>query len=50
MRPEGEYPELQVSEPNHPLARLQQNGLQLEELLELLYAYGHDLPSLVYDA
>ena len=50
MRPEGEYPELQVSEPNHPLAGLQQNGLQLEELLELLYAYGHDLPSLVYDA
>ncbi len=50
MRPEGEYPELQVSEPNTQLARLQQNGLQLEEFLELLHAYGHDLPSLVYDA
>jgi L-ribulose-5-phosphate 3-epimerase UlaE len=50
MRPEGEYPELQVSESNNALARLQQTGVQLEELLELLYAYGHDLPSLVYDS
>lgn len=50
MRPEGEYPELQVSEPSHLLARLQQEGLQLEEVLEMLHAYGHDIPSLIYDA
>ncbi|MGR3758830.1 DUF2199 domain-containing protein [Roseobacteraceae bacterium NS-SX3] len=50
MRPAGQYPELQVSETSHPLAALQSQGAALEELLEMLYAYGHDLPSLVYDA
>lgn len=50
MRPEGEYPELQVSETNHPLSLMQHNGATLEDILELLHAYGHDLPSLVYDA
>lgn len=50
MRPEGQYPELMVSETAHPLHALQKNGAELEELLELLYAYGHDLPSLVFDA
>ena len=50
MRPEGQYPELQVSEPNHPLATLQHAGAQLEELFELLHTYGHDLASLVYDS
>ncbi|AUQ69958.1 hypothetical protein MACH17_25290 [Phaeobacter inhibens] len=50
MRPEGQYPELQISEPDHPLYNLQMVGAQLEELLGLLYAYGHDLPSLIYDA
>lgn len=50
MRPEGQYPDLQVSDPQHPLYNLQMVGAQLEELLSLLYAYGHDLPSLVYDA
>ncbi len=50
MRPGGQYPELKVTEQNHPLYPLQKDGAELEELLELLYAYGHDLPSLVYDA
>lgn len=50
MRPEGQYPDLQISEPNHPLTTLQTAGAQLEELLELLFAYGHDLASLVYDS
>jgi len=50
MRPEGQYPELQVSEPNNPLAPLQNQGAQLEELFELLHTYGHDLASLVYDS
>ncbi|NIZ15229.1 DUF2199 domain-containing protein [Phaeobacter sp. HF9A] len=50
MRPEGQYPELQVSEVNSDLARMQELGVGLEELLGFLYAYGHDLASLVYDA
>jgi len=50
MRPEGQYPELKISETGHPLYPLQKNGAQLEELFELLYSYGHDLASLVYDA
>ncbi|KPD12516.1 DUF2199 domain-containing protein [Phaeobacter sp. 11ANDIMAR09] len=50
MRPEGQYPELQVSEPNHSLATLQHTGAQLEDLFELLHSYGHDLASLVYDS
>lgn len=47
---ETEFPELVVSEPTHPLFSLQKHGAQLEELLELLNAYGHDLPSLIYDS
>jgi hypothetical protein len=50
MRPDGQYPELQVSEVNHDLARMQELGLNLEELLTFLHAYGHDLASLVYDS
>ncbi|TNJ42758.1 DUF2199 domain-containing protein [Phaeobacter sp. B1627] len=50
MRPEGEYPELQVSEVNHDLARMQELGLDLDDLLGVLHAYGHDLASLVYDS
>lgn len=50
MRPEGQYPDLQVSEPNHPLATLQTVGAQMEDVLELLHAYGHDIGSLVYDS
>lgn len=50
MRPEGQYPELQVSEVNHDLARMQELGIGLEELLGFLHSYGHDLASLVYDA
>jgi len=50
MRPEGQYPELQISEPNHALSTLQHAGAQLEELFELLHTYGHDLASLVYDS
>ncbi|KAE9629715.1 DUF2199 domain-containing protein [Parasedimentitalea maritima] len=50
MRPEGQYPELMISETGHPLYPLQKNGAQLEELFDLLYSYGHDMASLVYDA
>lgn len=50
MQDGGEYPELKISEGSHPLHALQKHGAQLEELLELLHAYGHDLPSLVYDS
>lgn len=50
MRPEGQYPELKIAETGHPLYPLQKNGAQLDELFELLYSYGHDLASLVYDA
>ncbi|NQX75908.1 MAG: DUF2199 domain-containing protein, partial [Epibacterium sp.] len=46
----GEYPELQVAEVNHELARMQNIGVDLDELLGMLQAYGHDLPSLVYDS
>lgn len=49
-RPDGEYPELQVAEVNHDLARMQNLGVDLDELLGMLQAYGHDLPSLVYDS
>lgn len=49
-RPDGEYPELQVAEVNHDIAGMQNLGLGLEELLEILHAYGHDLASLVYDS
>ena len=49
-RPGGEYPELQVAEVNHELARMQNIGVDLDELLGMLQAYGHDLPSLVYDS
>lgn len=50
MKDGGEYPELHLSEAGHPVYPLQKHGAQLEELLDLLHAYGHDLPSLVYDA
>lgn len=50
MRPEGHYPELKISESSHPLHALQKNGAHLEELFDLLYSYGHDMASLVYDA
>ncbi|WP_293573230.1 DUF2199 domain-containing protein [Phaeobacter sp.] len=50
MRPEGQYPDLQISDPQNPLYNLQMIGANLEELLSLLFAYGHDLPSLVYDS
>ncbi len=50
MREDAQYPELDVSEPSHPLYRLQNEGTQFEELLELLHTYGHDVPSLVYDS
>lgn len=50
MRPDGQYPELQIADESNPLSLLQQNGAKLEDLLELLYAYGHDLASLIYDA
>lgn len=50
MRDGGEYPELKISESSHPIYALQKHGAQMEELLDLLHAYGHDLPSLVYDA
>lgn len=49
-RPEGEYPELHVAEPLHELAVYQNLGASLEDLLHILSAYGHDLPSLVFDS
>ena len=50
MRPLGQYPEMKISETGPPLYPLQKNGAELEELFELLYSYGHDVASLVYDA
>lgn len=50
MRPLGQYPELKISEMNHPLYPLQKNGANLEDLFELLDTYGHDMASLVYDS
>ncbi len=49
-RGDGQYPDLDVVETSHSLYTLQQRGLEFEDLLEMLYAYGHDLPSLLYDA
>lgn len=49
-RVDGQYPELDVVEKTHSLYALQNRGLEFEDLLEMLYAYGHDLPSLLYDA
>ncbi len=49
-RPEGEYPELHVAEPLHALAIYQNLGASLEDLLQILSAYGHDLASLVFDS
>jgi len=50
MRSEGQYPELDIAEPGHPLYELQNRGLTFEELLGMLHSYGHDIPSLVYDS
>ncbi len=49
-RPDGQYPDIEVMETEHPLYAAQARGLEFEELLEMIYAYGHDLPSLLYDA
>lgn len=49
-RSDGQYPDLDVMETSHSLYELQSRGMEFEELLEMLYAYGHDLPSLLYDA
>ena len=49
-RADGQYPDLDIVETAHPLYELQSRGLDFEEVLEMLYAYGHDLPSLLYDA
>jgi len=50
MRSPGQYPEMTISETSHPLYPLQKKGANLEELFELLYSYGHDMASLVYDS
>ncbi|WP_300550119.1 DUF2199 domain-containing protein [Roseovarius sp.] len=50
MLPGDQRPELEVTDKSSPLRDLQKHGLTLVDILELLHAFGHDLPSLVHDA
>ncbi|MQY41140.1 DUF2199 domain-containing protein [Epibacterium sp. SM1969] len=50
VRCDSQYPDYEIMETEHALYNLQARGLSFEELLEMLQAYGHDIPSLIYDA
>jgi hypothetical protein len=50
LQPDGQRPEIEITDPDNPLMHLQQDGLFLDQVLSMLEAYGHDKASLLHDA
>lgn len=50
LMPNFQRPELEITDPDSPLFHMQQEGLELADMVAMLEAYGHDKPSLLYDA
>ncbi|UWQ89943.1 DUF2199 domain-containing protein [Aliisedimentitalea scapharcae] len=50
MQPDDQRPEVEITERGNELKMLQETGLDLMDLLQILHDYGHDLASLVHDS
>ena len=50
MQEDDQRPEMEVTERGSELRRLQETGMDLGDLVQMLNDYGHDIPSLMHDA
>jgi hypothetical protein len=50
MQDSDQRPETEITERGHRLRQMQETGLDLGDLVQMLRDFGHDLPSLMHDA